>query len=199
MDGKSLIRRQVLSRRDAIDPREKERKDGIIKDSLLSLPEFQGSSVILFFASFRSEVSTPQLIEEALRLRKRIVLPSVDVSDRQLRLFEIKGLEEIGRGYMGIPEPNVPDDRERDINDVTLIVMPGAAFDIEGNRLGYGAGYYDRLLSCLRRKIPLVALAYEEQIVESVPAEPHDIKVHAIVTDGRVIRCKPVTQPHSGN
>jgi 5-formyltetrahydrofolate cyclo-ligase len=69
------------------------------------------------------------------------------------------------------------------------VLLPGAAFDHRGNRLGYGGGYYDRLLARLKKKLPLVALAYEEQIVDSLPAEPHDIKVDMIVTDERVIRC----------
>jgi 5-formyltetrahydrofolate cyclo-ligase len=110
--------------------------------------------------------------------------------NKELRLYEIKELSELSAGYMGIPEPAVTEDRERDINDVTLVIMPGAAFDPKGNRLGYGGGYYDRLLSRLRRKIPLVALAYEEQLVDSLPAGPHDIRVHMIVTDRRVIHCR---------
>ena len=189
MDEKSRIRQQVLKKRDSLAPETRRSKDILIKENFLSLSEFQSSQVILFFASFRSEVATIPLIEEALRRGKRVVLPSVDKSRRELRLYEIKGPDELSPGYMGIPEPAVPVERERDINDVTLAVMPGAAFDPMGSRLGYGGGYYDRLLSTLRRRIPLIALAYEEQIVDSLPAEPHDINIHVIVTDKRVIRC----------
>ena len=199
MDEKSRIRQQVLKQRDAIDSREKERKDRLIKEKLLSLSEFRSSPVILFFASFRSEVSTSPLVKEALRQGKKVVLPAVDRANRELRLFTITGLRELRSGYMGIPEPCVPDERERDINDVTLVVMPGAAFDSGGNRLGYGGGYYDKLLSRLKRKIPLIALAYEEQIVDVVPSEPHDIRVHAIVTDKRVIRCTGGIRARAGN
>ncbi len=189
MDEKSRIRQQVLGKRDSLDPGTRRSKDLLIKEIFLSLPEFQQTTVVLLFASFRSEVSTFPLIEEALRLGKRVVLPCVDSASKELRLYEIKDTRELSPGYMGIPEPAVPGERERDINDVTLAVMPGAAFDSRGCRLGYGGGYYDKLLSRLRRKIPLIALAYEEQIVDSLPAEPHDRKVHLIVTDKRVIRC----------
>jgi 5-formyltetrahydrofolate cyclo-ligase len=189
LDDKSGIRQQVLRKRDSLDPGKKERKDRFIKKQLFLLPEFQSSPVILFFASFRSEVSTASLIEEALRMGKKVVLPSVDPVHKELRLYEIKDVNELSPGYMGIPEPAVPSDRERDVNDVTVVIMPGAAFDLRGNRLGYGEGYYDRLLSRLRRKIPLIALAYEGQIVDSLPSEPHDIRVHIIVTDERVIQC----------
>ena len=190
MDDKTRIRRQVLGRRDSLAPETRKSKDFLIREKFLSLSEFRQATVIFLFASFRSEVSTSLLIEEALRLGKRVVLPSVDPSHRELRLYEIRGLNELSPGYMGIPEPAVPVERERDINDVSLVVLPGAAFDTGGSRLGYGGGYYDKLLSRLRRKVPLIALAYEEQLVDSLPFEPHDITVQMIVTDKRVIHCR---------
>jgi 5-formyltetrahydrofolate cyclo-ligase len=193
LDEKSHIRQDILKKRDSLDPGTRKAKDLRIRETLLSLPEFCRAKVILFFASFRSEVSTFPQIEEALRLGKGVLLPSVDTRNRELKLFEIKDLNELSPGYMGIPEPVVAWERERDINDATLVLLPGAAFDHRGNRLGYGGGYYDRLLARLKRKLPLVALAYEEQIVDSLPSEAHDIKVHMIVTDKRVIICRPTT------
>lgn len=190
MKDKSRIRQDVLRKRDSLDPDTRRAKDSLIKENLFSLKEFLRAPILFFFASFRSEVSTLPQIAEALNRGKRVVLPSVDPLNKELRLYEIKGLSELSTGYMGIPEPAVAEERERDINDVTLVIMPGAAFDSKGNRLGYGGGYYDRLLTRLRRRIPLVALAYEEQLLDSLPAEPHDIKVHMIVTDQRVIRCR---------
>ena len=190
MKDKSRIRQDVLTKRDSLGPDIRKAKDDRIKERLFSLPEFQQAPILFFFASFRSEISTFTQIAEALTLGKRVILPSVDSMNKELRLYEIKGLSELSAGYMGIPEPAVAEDRERDINDVTLVIMPGAAFDPKGNRLGYGGGYYDRLLSRLRRKIPLVALAYEEQLLDSLPSVPHDIRVHMIVTDQRVIHCR---------
>jgi len=190
LEGKSRIRQDVLRKRDSLDPDIRKAKDSLIKEQLFSLAEFQQAPVLFFFSSFRSEVSTSAQIAEALSLGKRVILPSVDSLNKELRLYEIKQLSELSAGYMGIPEPAVAEERERDINDVTLVIMPGAAFDPKGNRLGYGGGYYDRLLSRLRRRIPLVALAYEEQLVDSLPTGPHDIRVHMIVTDQRVIHCR---------
>ena len=65
----------------------------------------------------------------------------------------------------------------------------GVAFDQKGNRIGYGAGFYDKLLSGLNKQIPLIAITYEEQVLASVPSEPHDIKVHRIVTDKKLLDC----------
>ncbi len=190
MNEKSVIRAEVLGKRDSLDPDTRKKKDLLIREKLLSLPEFRQANVIFFFASFRSEVSTFKQIEDALAQGKKILLPSVDKENKELRLFKVDALSEMSPGYIGIPEPNVPAERERDINDAQLVIMPGAAFDLSGNRLGYGGGYYDKLLSHLRRKIPLIALAYEEQIVDFLPAEPHDMRVNVIVTDKRVIRCE---------
>ncbi len=100
---------------------------------------------------------------------------------------------------MGIPEPDVRENRRVTIKDIDLVVIPGTGFDIQGNRLGYGGGYYDRLLGYESKQlaevehIPTVALAFEEQIGEEIPAEPHDIQVDMIITDKRLIRCTKQT------
>lgn len=188
-DSKTAIRKAVLQKRDGIDILMKRMKDSLIKERLFSLPQFNNSRTIFFFATFRSEVDTLPHIDDALKMRKRVILPRVDRSVRELRLYEIMGTEELSPGFLGIPEPDVPFDRERGINDVDIIIMPGAAFDHAGNRLGYGGGYYDKLLSRLEKPIPLIAIAYEEQIFSSIPHEAHDIQVHTIVTDKRIIDC----------
>jgi 5-formyltetrahydrofolate cyclo-ligase len=78
------------------------------------------------------------------------------------------------------------DDRLITLDDIDLVIMPGAAFDSSCNRLGYGAGYYDILLSKRKKKIPIIALAYEEQLVDSIPSEKHDVRVDMIITDKRI-------------
>jgi 5-formyltetrahydrofolate cyclo-ligase len=191
LDEKARIRKVVLGVRDALAPETRAAKDSLIKKRLRSLPQFIHAQTIFFFASFRSEVSTGPLMEESLKRGKRVVVPRVDRDSRTLELYEITAFSELVPGYMGIPEPDVAEERRRDINDADLVIMPGAAFDRQGNRLGYGGGYYDRLLSGLSKSVPLIAVAYEEQIIESVPFGPHDIKVHTLVTDKRVIECAP--------
>lgn len=190
MDSKAAIRKAVLQKRDSIDIFTKRTKDALIKQRLFSLSQFNHSRTIFFFASFRSEVDTLTQITDALKIGKRVVLPRVDGKARELRLYEISVPDEMSPGFFGIPEPDVPPGREREINDVDFVMIPGAAFDYVGNRLGYGAGYYDKLLSRLEKPVPLVAIAYEEQIFDSLPYEPHDIRVHMIVTDRRVIDCR---------
>ena len=90
-------------------------------------------------------------------------------------------------GCWGIPEPReglepVPPSR------IDAVVVPGAAFDLDGQRCGYGGGFYDTYLPQTRPSVPRVALAFEAQIVDDIPCEPHDLPVTAIVTETRVIR-----------
>ena len=185
---KGEIRKAVLQKRDAIPAAVKREKDALVREQVSAIPEFISARTVIFYAAFRSEVWTQTLMEESLRDGKRVVLPKVNTEEHSLILYEVKNMDELTPGYMGIPEPPQMDERRVGIDDADLVVIPGAGFDCEGNRLGYGAGYYDALLSQRKKKSPVVALAYEEQIVDAIPAEQHDVKVDMIVTDKRVIR-----------
>jgi len=188
MSNKVSLRKEILAKRDSIPPAVKKIKDKAIEARLFLLPEYTTAKSIFFFASFRSEVDTIAMIKRALDEGKRVVLPRVE--GQNLGLYEIKSLDELVAGYMNIPEPFVlTDDRKIIINDVDAIIIPGAAFDETGNRIGYGGGFYDRLLSERQKPVPVIAPTYEEQVIDSVPAESHDKKVNIIVTDRREIRC----------
>ncbi len=190
MSDKSEVRAQLMKKRDAIPPEVRRAKDRLIRERLLAVDEIRNAKMLFFFASFRSEVDTLEPMKSLLAEGKRVVLPKVDRENHLLLLYEIKGLEELVPGYMGIPEPSViSEERAIAMNDVDAVVIPGAGFDMAGNRIGYGGGYYDRLLASPEREIPIIAPAYEEQIVGAIPSEPHDIKISMIVTDRRVIRC----------
>ena len=193
MTDKDSLRKELLKRRDSIPPEVRKSKDRSILERLLSLEEIKTARLILLFASFRSEVDTRDFAMRLFKEGKRVAYPKVDREKQVLLLYEVKGMEELTEGYMGIPEPSVlTDERTADINDVDVVIIPGAGFDQEGNRIGYGGGYYDRLLSSLTREVPAIAPAYEEQIVGSVPSESHDIRINIIVTDRRMISCAPL-------
>lgn len=186
---KNSIRKELLRKRDSIPPEIRRAKNRMIQERLIALDEFKNAEVILLFASFRTEVDTFDMIRKSLFAGKQTVFPKVDKEKHKLLLYEIKNMDELSSGCIGIPEPAVnTEERLFSINNVDIVIIPGAGFDISGNRIGYGAGYYDILLSGLKKNIPVVAPAYEEQIVDSIPSEPHDIKVHIIVTDIRVIK-----------
>ncbi len=176
------LRKQVLDARDRLSPDERTAKSRQIGERLFALPEFTAARLIMFFASFRSEVDTVPMIRQALQSGKRIILPKV--KNKALELFEIADFDaDVVPGAWGIPEPQ--GGKPGRIEDVELMVVPGAAFDEQGNRIGYGAGYYDKLLPSF--KGATVALAFEEQIVSNVPVDAHDVPVGKIVTEKRVI------------
>ena len=188
---KQAIREHVIRKRDHIPREVRSVKDLLIKEKILLLPEFISSQTVLFYASFRSEVETSGMITESLKSGKRVLLPKVDKAEKALRIYEIKDINELSTGYMGIPEPSQNDERMAGPEEVDLVIIPGVAYDYAGNRLGYGAGYYDRLLSQSERKLFVVAPAFEEQMVDLIPAEKHDMKVDIIVTDRRIMRVYP--------
>jgi 5-formyltetrahydrofolate cyclo-ligase len=187
---KNSLRKELLDRRDAIPPEVRRIKNRRICEKILSLDEVINACTLFFFASFRSEVDTFEMMRALLPAGKAVVVPKVEKERHLLLLYEVRDVDALMPGYMGIPEPPVTvGEIPADVNDVDLVIIPGAGFDLAGNRIGYGGGYYDRLLAELRRDIPVIAPAYEEQIVGSIPAEPHDVRVSVIVTDRRVIRC----------
>ncbi len=153
-----------------------------IEERLFSLPEFLSAQVVMFFASFRSEVETSPMIRRALHLGKRVVLPKVQ--GNELALYEIHDFgSDVEPGSWGIPEPKML--MPAALADIDLMIIPGAAFDEQGNRLGYGAGFYDKLLPAFGKVT--VALAFEAQIVDEVPVEKHDVPVRKIITEKRII------------
>lgn len=188
--SKKKLRRKMLEKRDSLSPSERSRKDALIRRMLFNMPEFKEAKTVFFYASFRTESETINMIRKTLKMGKRVVVPKVDKERRRLRLFEIKGITELSPGYVGIPEPSLSDERLMDINDIDIVIIPGVVFDYSGSRIGYGGGYYDRLLSKMWKKLPFIALAYKEQLVDLIPSEVHDVKVDIIVTDEGVLRIK---------
>lgn len=185
---KGAIRREVLRRRNSITKEEKKTKDEFIRNTVIGLPEFVNARTVLLYASYKSEVDTFELMKYCFSNAKIVTLPKVDPLSSELEIYEIKDLSELASGYQNIPEPNVPENRRvMQVSDIDLIIVPGVAFDDQCNRLGYGKGFYDKMLS--EKSSPAIALSYEEQIVNSVPAQPHDIKMDIIVTDKRIITC----------
>lgn len=193
---KKRLRAELLKKRDFIPPEQKVLKEAEIKKSLFALDAFKKANSLLLYVSFRSEADTTGYLDDVIKLGKKLILPVVDSRHRELKLYEIRDTSELVPGYMGIYEPGVGEDRRADLKDIDLVIIPGVGFDIKGNRLGYGGGCYDRLLSFESGRlakadhhIMTIALAFEEQISEEIPTESHDIKVDIIITDKRLIHC----------
>jgi len=151
--------------------------------------ECRRADVVMIFLSTRREVDTRQLALQAWADHKRVLAPRVSWDQRRMLPIEIQSLaSDLRDGYMGIREPveglPVP------TADIDLVVVPGLAFDEEGNRLGRGRGFYDRFLSHPDFHGISCALALEDQVVDSIPVGPTDVRVDMLVTDVKVRRFK---------
>lgn len=175
--------RSQLNREDIID------KSNKIKVKLFNLAEFKAAKTIMFFISFKNEVKTEAMIKEALKLGKRVVVPITNLKENKLELSELKDYDrELIRGSYGILEPKKEYRRLVNFPEVNLVICPGLAFDKDGNRLGYGGGYYDRLLS-QDLTINRVAICFDFQIIEQVVVDEYDIKMNKILSNIREIIC----------
>jgi len=189
-ENKSALRQKMRAARDALSPAEIEEKSERIAERVLAHPAYAGAASVMFYASFGSEVRTDALIKRALADGKAAAVP-VCLPDRRLLPSLIRRFpEELSPGRFGVPEPRAGFLRPASPADFDLIVVPGVAFDRRGYRLGYGAGCYDRFLRETRPGAVFVGLAFELQLVDDVYPEPHDVPVHFIVTEERVIACR---------
>ncbi|AEH43932.1 5-formyltetrahydrofolate cyclo-ligase [Thermodesulfatator indicus DSM 15286] len=178
---KKKLRKNFLTLRDSLSGETRKSLSQKIAYHLQKSIYYEKAQKILFYASFKSEVETYELIQKALTEGKEVYLPKTYISEHKLRLFKIKSLKELKPGAYGIPEPpeNNPEIMPHELD---LIILPGVAFDLSGGRLGYGGGFYDRLLA-KAQDITKIALAFECQLVKTLPLEAHDLRVNAIVTE----------------
>lgn len=185
---KKDLRRQFLALRDEIPTEDRFQLDESILLSLLSLKEYRHAETVMIFVSYKSEVDTHAVITESLRRGKRVLVPIVQPEDHTLLLGRISNMQDLVPGAYGILEPR--EDR-RDIypaRTVDFVLVPGAVFDRRGYRIGYGGGYYDRLIPTFRRDAVLCGIGYECQLTESVPTEAHDQKLDLLITEKNVYR-----------
>lgn len=194
MQNKKEIREKIIHLRN-IQPTEKIiKKSSIIKDKLFSFEHFQKAKTVMFYASFRNEVETHFMIKDTLRQGKVVALPKTDSKNKKLDVFQINNFEEdIEKGYCEILEPKNTC-KKINIKDIDLVIVPAVAYTQDGYRIGYGGGYYDRFLDkfyTLNKNGISIGLAFEFQIIEEMPKDKFDRKVHFIITEERIIKIKP--------
>ncbi len=184
---KKELRKRILTIRDSLTKDEWAKKSKAIFDHFFTLGEITTAQNIFIFINFRSEVDTKPIIERLLEMGKNVIVPYTDIPNKRLRLFYLNDFKELIEGSYGILEPNPSTAKEAKLKDVELVVVPGSAFDTKGGRMGYGGGFYDRLLPSIKTGVKTIAIAFELQIVEQVPMGYYDRRVDIIVTEERII------------
>ncbi len=168
----------MRDRKRAIPSEEKLRRSENILRRLEQMPQFKTSQVVLMYWSMADEVQTHTFVERWYR-QKTVLLPCVDGDDLRLRRYT--GPECMTAGpQFGIGEPTGP--KWTDLAAVDLIVVPGVAFDRQGNRMGRGRGFYDRMLKSTPNAVK-IGVAYDFQILDAIPVEPHDVPMDAVITE----------------
>lgn len=154
---------------------------------LTQSPEYERSEIIMVFLSLPTEVDTTSLVLQAWRDRKRVLAPKVSWEQRRMLPIQIDSLsDDLSESVLGLREPagGVP----IPLANIDMVIVPGIGFDLRGNRLGRGRGFYDRFLAHRDWSGVACGLALEEQVLEEVPVTDHDVRVHMLVTDAAVRR-----------
>ena len=183
---KKKMREAILALRDAMPPVVRADASRAIIEKICGLSAYQHAGTVLVYSGFGSEIETQILIEQIIADGKIAVLPRVDRVAQSLILHSVKGPGELVASKWGIREPPA-EAPTVSASGIEFILMPGVAFDRTGNRLGYGRGYYDKLLTSVDPALARVAGAFSCQIVVKVPVGSHDQKIDTIITENEII------------
>ena len=200
---KKDVRKNVLAVRDAISAVDKAQYDASIREIVTKMEEYREAEAVLAYVSYKSEVDTSALIQQALADGKNVFAPKV--SGREMEFWQITAMEDLQEGYRGIREPvqsvAFSDWISRHNGSKVMMWMPGAAFDRERHRIGYGGGFYDRYLTRLLQQseqtasadqmrtqsgrfiLTTAALAYSCQVLEQIPYDEHDRKPDLLIME----------------
>lgn len=186
-EEKRRIRRNILKIRDHLDREERQKASLLLTERILGHQWFYRSEFFLCFVSCGSEISTGDILLEALKDHKKVYVPKVlgDGNPPEMRFYRIRAMEELEEGFHGILEPSGESEEYHDSPDsadMSLMLMPGVAFDKFRNRLGYGKGFYDRFLADKEElRLRTIGVGYACQLVEKLPASPTDIKPYQVI------------------
>ncbi len=160
--------------------------DRKIAERFLRCREYISSNILLCYVSFDIEVDTYMIIQAALRDGKQVFAPKCSGTDNTMTFLRIYSFNDLSRGAFGISEP---EGGETFSGGKALCVIPALSFDMNGGRLGFGAGFYDRFL-CENPSLFRLGLCYDSCISDFIPTEPHDIPMQKIITENKEIEIK---------
>lgn len=190
---KQTIRQRILSARERLSAELRAQYSAEIVRRIVQMPEYHAARAVLGYMNFGAEFESDIWVRQALEDGKTLLLPKVNRATNTLDVYRVADLQhDLAPGLWNIREP-LP---ERCVSvdaleEVDFILLPGVAFGRDGARLGYGGGFYDRLLanSGVAHSLALVAGAYSMQLVADIPQEVTDRKVQWLVTEREIIHC----------
>ncbi|MBI2179241.1 MAG: 5-formyltetrahydrofolate cyclo-ligase [Deltaproteobacteria bacterium] len=187
-EAKQALRSAGLARRAALAEADCQLLSRAIQARVLQWHCYLTCRSVALYSAIQNEVGTDDLLAHALKSGKKVFYPRVGKDD-SAGFFRVLAADELRAGRFGILEPAGTTRLAGVEFEALTIFVPGVAFDLQGNRLGRGRGWYDRLLQQAGERAAIVALAYEFQIVDAVPTGPGDQKVNYVITEKRVVDC----------
>ena len=181
MLSKKELRTQYKNLREQMNPEDVKKLSGQICRHLLESELFFRTQCIYAYYPLGNEVDICPVVEEAWKYGKQVAFPKV--FGETMRFFEVKSFDRLSPGTFGVMEPEEkhPVDWKN-----PLVLTPGVAFDRNGNRMGYGKGYYDRYFGS-RQGAVMLGIAYEAQIAEKIPVGEYDRTLDGLVTENGVL------------
>jgi 5-formyltetrahydrofolate cyclo-ligase len=180
---KQPIRTELLLRRKSQNVAERQAYSRRAQELLLATAEFCMATSVALYSPVAGEVLTDLLAAEARRLGKRLSYPRV--RDGRLELVEVFSIEELHPGLFGVLEP--VGSVTVTLGEIDLLVVPGVAFDRAGHRLGYGKGFYDRMLHA-PEQVCKAGIAFDFQLLAALPTETHDVRMDILATESALLR-----------
>lgn len=184
MSEKQELRKQVLARRDALSGTQRTSLSTAITTRVLALSSYQAARCVMAYWSIGSEFDTANFVADVRAKGKTLVLPRAPRGGRMLELYAVRDPErDLVPGVWGIREPTADLCRAVLPEEIDFVLVPGVAFTARCERLGYGKGFYDRLIGAFRERPPLVAAAFALQVVPTMPMSSTDQRVDMVITE----------------
>ena len=182
---KKKLRQTILAMRQTLSGLAVDSLSLLVQKQFIESEEFEKARTLALYAPIRNEVGTLLVFSEAVAAGKTVLFPIV--SGDGLQFGRISCWDQLATGAFGIPEPDRSLE-QFEPEEADSIVIPGVVFDLKGNRIGFGKGYYDKAFHDFEGKGKLVGFCYEFQLVEEIRGEPHDVMMDMLITEKRVIR-----------
>lgn len=184
--NKSDLRERVLDRIKYLSKLEKKEIEHQLREMLFHSQIWKEAKTIGITFSTDLEWDTTRIIEQAWKEKKIVAIPKVIAKEKRMTFHRINSFSDVKLGYANIKEPIASQTEIIDKEQIDLLIVPGVVFDVQGYRIGFGGGYYDRFLSDFKQNT--LSLVSELQLMEQIPKEDHDIPVQYIVSEARMIK-----------
>ncbi|MEO7195523.1 MAG: 5-formyltetrahydrofolate cyclo-ligase [Pseudonocardiaceae bacterium] len=183
--GKWALRRRLVAARRAVPVTVREVEAAALAAAVAEVVLAGAPDTVCAYWPVGGEPGSPELLDTLARRGWRVLLPVVGATEAPLDWAEYTGAESLRAGPLGLFEPTGPRLGRAAITIATLVLVPALAVDRRGTRLGRGGGHYDRSLPLARPGTPLIAIVRDDEVLATLPAQPHDVPVTAALTPGR--------------